>query len=108
MAKTDLSAQTIEEIKKQIAGQYPQMTDVHPTIEASQPVSQKAVASKLGIRAPKGPLARMYVLNFKKTVSAEDGTLLLSLVQATVNHQGQVLRTTASKRFAPQQRASEQ
>lgn len=98
--------ETMEKIKRHVLEQFPDFTEedlaqIEPEVTTKEVRIRGAVARKLGIPIRRGEPTRKEVETyaFSKRVKAEDGAELLRMVKVTVDQEGNIIKSTGSKRL---------
>ncbi|MCL5266458.1 MAG: hypothetical protein M1343_14910 [Chloroflexi bacterium] len=90
-----LPEQITEIAKVEIARRYPEMRGVEPVVE--EKVAPKPILRKPGEAVPESELRKVYVLTFKKDLTAADGAIVRQVLRVTVDEQGRIVKAVVSR-----------
>lgn len=82
-----MDEQVVESVKAQVYQKFPEMRGVEPSTEEKAPGPSPAAS----------PRRTMYLFTFRKSMQAEDGTVLTQTVRATVDGEGNVVKVVGSR-----------
>ncbi len=80
----------------QISESYPEVRGARSTVEQKRSEISPEALRKLNIPNPPSPQTR-FVVTFRNEMTAQNGTPLFSIVRATLDGEGRLLRVTSSK-----------
>lgn len=94
-----LPSKKLEDLKRMITKQFPDLKDIEPKIETKEIVPKVSIMAKLGINMKRTPVRKqqVHIATFGTQVNTDTGAPVQKVVRATLDADGNIIRISHSK-----------